>query len=45
MKNLPRVTYSNTGDRRVLRIAGVPVGQALGNRWLPCYDPKQSKPE
>jgi len=35
----------NTGDRRVLRIAGVPVGQALGNRWLPCYDPKQSKPE
>ena len=35
----------NTGDRKVLRIAGVPVGQAFGNRWLPCYDPKQSKPE
>ena len=29
----------NTGDRRVLRIAGVPVGQELSNRWLPCYDP------
>ena len=35
----------NTGDRKVLRIAGVPVGQAFGNRWLPCYDPKQSKSE
>jgi len=35
----------NTGDRKVLRIAGVLVGQAFGNRWLPCYDPKQSKPE
>jgi len=33
----------NTGDRKVLRIAGVPVGQAFANSWLPCYDPKQSK--
>jgi D-aminopeptidase len=30
----------NTGDRKVLRIAGAPVGQALANRWLPCFDPK-----
>ena len=30
----------NTGDRKVLRIAGVPVGQALANRWLKCADPK-----
>ena len=29
----------NTGDRKVLRIAGVPVGQAFANRWLPCFDP------
>jgi L-aminopeptidase/D-esterase-like protein len=35
----------NTGDRKVLRIAGVPVGQAFGNRWLPCYDARQSKPD
>lgn len=35
----------NTGDRKVLRIAGVPVGQAFANSWLPCYDPKQSKPD
>lgn len=35
----------NTGDRKVLRIAGVPVGQAFANSWLPCYDPAQSKPE
>jgi len=35
----------NTGDRKVLRIAGVPVGQAFAKTWLPCYDPKQSKPE
>jgi L-aminopeptidase/D-esterase-like protein len=35
----------NTGDRKVLRIAGVPVGEALANSWLPCYDSKQSKPE
>jgi D-aminopeptidase len=35
----------NTGDRKVLRIAGVPVGQAFTNSWLPCYDPKLSKPE
>ena len=26
----------NTGDRKVLRIAGAPVGQALARRWLPC---------
>ena len=30
----------NTGDRKVLRIAGAPVGQAIGKRWLPCFDPK-----
>jgi L-aminopeptidase/D-esterase-like protein len=30
----------NTGDRKVLRIAGAPVGQALARRWLPCFDPK-----
>ena len=35
----------NTGDRKVLRIAGVPVGQAFASRWLPCYDAKQSKPD
>ena len=35
----------NTGDRKVLRISGVPVGQAFTKSWLPCYDPKQSKPE
>lgn len=35
----------NTGDRKILRIAGVPVGQAFAKSWLPCYDPKQSKPE
>ncbi len=29
----------NTGDRKVLRIAGAPVGQALRTRWLPCFDP------
>ncbi len=29
----------NTGLRDTLRIAGVPVGHALANRWLPCYDP------
>jgi L-aminopeptidase/D-esterase-like protein len=35
----------NTGDRKVLRIAGVPAGQAFTKSWLPCYDPKQSKPD
>jgi len=30
----------NTGDRRVLRIAGAPVGRALAQRWLPCFDAK-----
>ena len=30
----------NTGARRVLRIAGAPVGAALANRWLPCFDRK-----
>jgi len=35
----------NTGDRKVLRIAGVPMGQAFTKSWLPCYDPKLSKPE
>jgi L-aminopeptidase/D-esterase-like protein len=33
----------NTGDRKVLRIAGVPVGQSFVKSWLPCFDPKQSK--
>jgi len=32
----------NTGDRKVLRIAGAPVGPALSKRWLPCYDAKLS---
>ena len=32
----------NTGDRKVLRIAGAPVGEALSKRWLPCYDPQLS---
>lgn len=32
----------NTGDRKTLRIAGVPVGRELSNKWLPCYDPKLS---
>ena len=32
----------NTGDRKVLRIAGAPVGQALAKRWLPCFDPRIS---
>ena len=30
----------NTGARKVLRIAGAPVGLALAGRWLPCFDPK-----
>jgi len=30
----------NTGDRKVLRIAGVPVGGAWAKSWLPCFDPK-----
>ncbi len=34
----------NTGDRKVLRIAGAPVGRALSRRWLPCYDPALSPP-
>jgi D-aminopeptidase len=29
----------NTGARKVLRIAGAPVGEALAQRWLPCFDP------
>ncbi len=33
----------NTGDRKVLRIAGVPVGAALSKRWLPCFDPKLAR--
>ena len=33
----------NTGDRKVLRIAGVPAGQELAKRWLPCFDPKLGK--
>lgn len=30
----------NTGDRKVLRISGAPVGEELSRRWLPCFDPK-----
>ena len=30
----------NIGVRNVLRVAGVPVGQLLAARWLPCFDPK-----
>jgi D-aminopeptidase len=30
----------NSGDRKVLRIAGAPVGRDLSGRWLPCFDPK-----
>jgi D-aminopeptidase len=33
----------NTGDRKVLRIAGVPVGQELGKRWLRCFDTKVAR--
>ena len=29
----------NTGDRKALRIAGVPVGQQFGTRLMPCFDP------
>lgn len=29
----------NTGDRKVLRIAGAPVGRDFGARWMPCFDP------
>ena len=32
----------NTGDRKTLRIAGVPVGHELADKWLPCYVPALS---
>jgi L-aminopeptidase/D-esterase-like protein len=32
----------NTGDRKVLRIAGAPVGRELAQRWLPCFDARMS---
>jgi L-aminopeptidase/D-esterase-like protein len=32
----------NTGDRKVLRIAGVPVGAELTDRWLSCYEADKS---
>ena len=32
----------NTGDRKVLRIAGAPIGQTLASRWLPCFEPELS---
>ncbi|MEJ0046231.1 MAG: P1 family peptidase [Rhodospirillales bacterium] len=35
----------NTGDRKTLRIAGVPAGEALADRWLPCYDPALAPPQ
>ena len=33
----------NTGDRKVLRIAGAPVGAELRTRWHRCFDPKLAK--
>ena len=33
----------NTGDRKVLRIAGAPAGQALAKRWLRCFDAKRAR--
>ncbi|MFL6736962.1 MAG: P1 family peptidase [Sphingomonas sp.] len=38
--NVGVLVQCNTGDRKVLRIAGAPVGEALAKRWLPCFDPK-----
>jgi D-aminopeptidase len=35
----------NTGDRKVLRIAGAPVGQDFSKKWLPCYVPRLAPPE
>jgi L-aminopeptidase/D-esterase-like protein len=32
----------NTGDRKVLRIAGAPVGAELADRWLSCYEADRS---
>jgi len=32
----------NSGDRKVLRIAGAPVGHELAQRWLPCFDARLS---
>jgi D-aminopeptidase len=32
----------NTGDRKVLRIAGAPVGAELADRWLSCYEAGKS---
>ncbi len=34
------LTQCNTGYRTVLRIGGAPVGAALAQRWLPCFDSK-----
>ncbi len=34
----------NTGARRVLRIAGVPVGLELAGKWLGCFDPRLAPP-
>lgn len=36
------IAQCNTGDRKVLRIAGAPVGQVLATRWLRCVDSKVS---
>lgn len=36
------IAQCNTGDRKVLRIAGAPVGQVLATRWLRCFDSKVS---
>jgi L-aminopeptidase/D-esterase-like protein len=35
----------NSGDRKVLRIAGAPVGHELARRWLPCFDARLSPPD
>jgi D-aminopeptidase len=35
----------NTGDRTTLRVAGVPVGEAMASRWLDCYESGLSPPD
>jgi len=35
----------NTGKREVLRIAGMPVGLDLADKWLGCYDRKWANAE
>jgi D-aminopeptidase len=38
------LTQCNTGLRAVLRIAGVPVGRELADRWLGCYQAAVAPP-